>query len=161
MKTVVSTAEESVRAAAEQLLSVIKRKPGAVIALGALCGEEAVLREALARAKAEGVSPDRARFFAVCAFDGLSPDDAAGVRARLAEILSTASDAGEDRLSLPEAADPAAYDEGIRAAGGIDLALLGLGDNARVGFNEPATPFDSHTHVQKLTDVGEIGRAHV
>ena len=29
--------------------------------------------------------------------------------------------------------------------------MLGLGDNARVGFNEPATPFDSGTHVQKLT----------
>ena len=29
--------------------------------------------------------------------------------------------------------------------------MLGLGDNARIGFNEPATPFDSGTHLQKLT----------
>ena len=29
---------------------------------------------------------------------------------------------------------------------------MGLGDNAHVGYNEPATPYDSRTHRQKLTD---------
>ncbi len=152
MKTLVSVTEESVRAAAEQILAVIKRKPDAVIALGALCGEETVLRELSRRAEAEAVSLDTVRFFAVCAFDGLSPDDPAGVGARLAEALMRPSGAGKSDLLLPEADDPAEYDEKLRAAGGIDLALLGLGDNARVGFNEPATPYDSHTHLQKLTD---------
>ena len=40
----------------------------------------------------------------------------------------------------------------IAAAGGLDLAVLGLGDNAHIGYNEPGTPFDSRTHVQKLTE---------
>lgn len=39
----------------------------------------------------------------------------------------------------------------IAAQGGLDLAVLGLGINAHIGYNEPATPFDSLTHVQKLT----------
>lgn len=44
-----------------------------------------------------------------------------------------------------------AYDDMIIAAGGLDLAILGLGMNAHIGYNEPATPYSSLTHVQKLT----------
>lgn len=44
------------------------------------------------------------------------------------------------------------YDDIIAAAGGLDLVVLGLGANAHIGYNEPATPFSSGTHVQKLTD---------
>ena len=44
------------------------------------------------------------------------------------------------------------YDADIRAAGGIDLQLLGIGNNGHIGFNEPLTPFTSLTHIVKLTD---------
>lgn len=44
------------------------------------------------------------------------------------------------------------YDDMISAAGGIDMAVLGLGANAHIGYNEPATPYASRTHVQKLTE---------
>lgn len=33
----------------------------------------------------------------------------------------------------------------------IDLAVLGIGYKGQIGFNEIATPFDSETHIQKLT----------
>ena len=32
------------------------------------------------------------------------------------------------------------------------MAVLGLGVNAHVGYNEPAEPYDSRTHRQKLTE---------
>lgn len=35
---------------------------------------------------------------------------------------------------------------------GIDLQLLGVGENGHIGFNEPGTPFDSVTHVIELND---------
>ena len=44
------------------------------------------------------------------------------------------------------------YDRLIEEAGGLDLAVLGIGDNGHIGYNEPATPYDSRTHRQKLTD---------
>lgn len=44
------------------------------------------------------------------------------------------------------------YDAEIKAAGGIDLQLLGIGNNGHIGFNEPLTPFTSMTHIVKLTD---------
>ncbi len=36
------------------------------------------------------------------------------------------------------------------AAHPIDVQLLGIGGNGHIGFNEPGTPFDSHTHVVEL-----------
>ena len=149
MKTIVSTREESLCAAAERLLSLIEKKPQAVIALGAGEDELALLRRAAALAQERGVSLSEVRFLAVCEFEGEAAEGRNSARRRLAEALS---DAAETEIHVPDAADPAACDAAIARLGGIDLAVLGLGENARVGFNEPATPFDSHTHVQKLTD---------
>ena len=42
------------------------------------------------------------------------------------------------------------YEAEIREAGGLDLTFLGLGRNGHIGFNEPGTPFDSHTRVVEL-----------
>src|SRR5690606_25358060 len=42
------------------------------------------------------------------------------------------------------------YEAAIRAAGGIDLQLLGLGENGHIGFNEPGAPFSSRTRVVTL-----------
>jgi len=56
--------------------------------------------------------------------------------------------------SLPE--DPegecARYESLIQKAGGIDLAVLGLGENGHIAFNEPGTPFESLTHVAELSE---------
>lgn len=34
----------------------------------------------------------------------------------------------------------------------IDVQILGIGANGHIGFNEPGTPFDSHTHVVTLKE---------
>ena len=54
----------------------------------------------------------------------------------------------------PEQADAvcAAYDAAVRAAGGIDLQLLGIGHNGHIGFNEPDSELIMATHAVKLTD---------
>ncbi len=46
-----------------------------------------------------------------------------------------------------------AYDERIKAYGGIDLQLLGIGHDGHIGFNEPDSVFETKTHVVKLTDM--------
>ena len=43
------------------------------------------------------------------------------------------------------------YDEHIRCLGGIDFALLGVGHNGHIGFNEPGDSFSAGTHVVDLT----------
>jgi glucosamine-6-phosphate deaminase len=44
-----------------------------------------------------------------------------------------------------------AYEQRLVAVGGVDLQVLGIGRNGHIGFNEPGTPFDSHTRVTELT----------
>ena len=152
MKTIVSATDDCVRAAAEQILSVLREKPNAALALDAGDDVLRALRCAAKLAREQAVSLSGARCFAVCEFEGLAPDDPRSVRSRLAEILFSTFDVKKENFFVPDAADPAAYDALLAEAGGIDLAVPGLGENARVGFNEPATQFDTHTHVQKLTD---------
>ena len=49
------------------------------------------------------------------------------------------------------AAECAAYEKAIEAAGGIDLQILGIGRNGHIAFNEPADAFAPVTHVVDLT----------
>ena len=42
------------------------------------------------------------------------------------------------------------YDEIIKSTGGVDLQLLGLGQNGHIGFNEPAEVFPKGTHCVTL-----------
>ncbi|MGQ0644773.1 MAG: glucosamine-6-phosphate deaminase [Elusimicrobiota bacterium] len=48
-------------------------------------------------------------------------------------------------------AEAAAYERKILRAGGVDLAVWGLGRNGHFGFNEPGTPPGARTRVVRLT----------
>ena len=39
-----------------------------------------------------------------------------------------------------------AYDELVRATGGVDIQVLGIGGNGHIGFNEPSDVFEPITH---------------
>jgi len=49
-------------------------------------------------------------------------------------------------------AECAAYDKRIKAYGGIDLQLLGIGLDGHIGFNEPDEVFIKETHVIDLDE---------
>lgn len=55
-----------------------------------------------------------------------------------------------------EAADPEAecrrYEKLMAKAGGIDLQLLGIGENGHIGFNEPDNSLNCSTHLTRLTE---------
>jgi glucosamine-6-phosphate deaminase len=55
-----------------------------------------------------------------------------------------------------DAADPVAacraYDAAVGAAGGIDVAVLGLGPNGHLGFNEPPSGADAPTRLVTLSE---------
>lgn len=44
------------------------------------------------------------------------------------------------------------YEKMIRQAGGVDLQILGIGQNGHIGFNEPDASLNSFTHLTSLTD---------
>lgn len=41
------------------------------------------------------------------------------------------------------------YEEAVE---GVDIQVLGIGQNGHIGFNEPGTPFDEPTHIVDLTE---------
>jgi glucosamine-6-phosphate deaminase len=43
------------------------------------------------------------------------------------------------------------YNQIIKDLGGVDLQLLGIGNNGHIGFNEPGAAFEKETHCVKLT----------
>lgn len=63
-----------------------------------------------------------------------------------------------DNTNVPNGLEKDAYKECSRYhdvitnLGGIDLQLLGIGNNGHIGFNEPDTFFSSITHKVKLTE---------
>ncbi|MEC1523460.1 glucosamine-6-phosphate deaminase [Neobacillus niacini] len=44
------------------------------------------------------------------------------------------------------------YEQLIRELGGVDLQILGIGQNGHIGFNEPGTSFSSRTHIVTLAE---------
>jgi glucosamine-6-phosphate deaminase len=89
---------------------------------------------------------------------GLAPDHAGSYRRYMAEVLFDLTDMRPSHAHLPrgDALDPKAeaiaYEARIVRAGGIDLQLLGLGQNGHIGFNEPTSSLGSRTRIKTLTD---------
>ena len=149
MKTLVGKQNEVLSQAAEQLCRTVAEKPDAVLALSALGAAPALCARLAALSAAGRVSLKGCRVFAVEEFVG-APEDLS-CRAAL-EKLFASSDLQRDNCAFLSEENLDSADAAIAAAGGLDLAVLGLGQNARIGFNEPATPFASLSHRQKLTD---------
>ncbi|MGN2337372.1 glucosamine-6-phosphate deaminase [Clostridium cagae] len=51
------------------------------------------------------------------------------------------------------------YDNLIKKAGGIDIQVLGIGNNAHIGFNEPTVNFEKKTYVVELEESTKIANA--
>lgn len=56
-----------------------------------------------------------------------------------------------DAMARDVAAECRRYDAAIKGAGGLGLAVLGLGPNGHVGFNEPPSDADAPTRAVTLT----------
>ena len=155
MKTVVLPTQDAVCAAAEDILSIVCAKPDCVLAVSGGEDELAALRCAAELAEERGISMDGIRIFAACEFCG----DGDGTVTR--QIRRSLGGAYKGEISTPREDHCAGYDAAIEQAGGIDLAVLGLGEGASVAFNELATQYDTHTHVQKLTNRIKAEWAHL
>jgi glucosamine-6-phosphate deaminase len=55
-----------------------------------------------------------------------------------------------DGAAADATAEAAAYEAALARAGGIDLALLGIGGNGHIAFNEPGSPFAARTRLVAL-----------
>jgi glucosamine-6-phosphate deaminase len=106
----------------------------------------------------EDLSFALATFFNLDEYLGLAPDHPASYHVYMQENFYGPVDADPERVHVPDgsAPDPEAecerYEAAIREAGGVDLAVLGIGRNGHIGFNEPGAPFGSRTRVVRLAE---------
>lgn len=66
--------------------------------------------------------------------------------------LDPASVLGPDGAADDLVAGCAAYEAAMRAAGGVDLQILGIGTDGHVAFNEPGSSLASRTRIKTLTE---------
>lgn len=151
---VLDDAEAVADAAAALIIDVVARRPGAV--LGLATGRTPLeVYARLRAAAAAGARLDRIRSFNLDEYRGLPPNHPASYRAYMRRELFDAIGLADDRWHIPEGwgapeAVADAYEAAIHDAGGIDLQLLGIGENGHIGFNEPAAPFNSRTREVEL-----------
>ena len=157
MKVIVGTKEEVVRKAAQRYVELLNRKPEAV--LGLATGSTPLdLYAELARLCAEGkLSFAKAKSFNLDEYIGLEGTHDQSYRYFMDHNLFEHIDIRPENTHVPSGfvkddAEAELYDAEIAAPGGIDLQLLGIGNNGHIGFNEPLTPFTSLTHIVKLTE---------
>jgi len=105
---------------------------------------------------ASGADFGRARFATLDEYCGIAPDDRRRLLSWLRRALFDPLGVDADRvIAFRPDADPAAearrVEDEIVRGGGIDLAVVGLGPNGHLGFNEPGSAFDSPARRVVLT----------
>jgi glucosamine-6-phosphate deaminase len=93
-------------------------------------------------------------------FVGIKPEHPGSFRCQLTEQLFEPAGFAPENLRLIRGEAPPeelagvcrGYEDSIREVGGIDLAILGLGMNGHVAFNEPGSAADSRTREVDLAD---------
>jgi glucosamine-6-phosphate deaminase len=157
MEIIVTDADAIGALVADEVQSLLERKPDAVLGLATGSSPLRVYDELARRVAAGRVSFARARGFTLDEYVGLAPDDPRSYRAVIREELVSRVDFPPDAVLGPDggaddlAAACAAFEHAIHAAGGIDLQLLGVGTSGHIAFNEPASSLASRTRVKTLT----------
>ena len=155
MKVIIDSAKNIAAMAAQQYVALLKRKPNAI--LGGATGSTplGLYAELIRLNKAGEISFKDASSFNLDEYVGLDGTHDQSYRYFMDHNLFDHIDIDKSRTRVPsgiDTSDPAAYDKEIAAAGGVDLQLLGIGNNGHIGFNEPGTPFGSLTHIVELTE---------
>ncbi|MBQ9979652.1 MAG: glucosamine-6-phosphate deaminase [Oscillospiraceae bacterium] len=155
MKIIIDTKEKIAEMAADRYVRLLKEKPNAV--LGGATGSTplGLYAELSRRCKAGEISFKDAMSFNLDEYVGLDGTHDQSYRYFMNENLFNHIDIDINKTFVPSGIDTDSasdYDKAIQAAGGIDMQLLGIGNNGHIGFNEPGTPFGSETHVVELTE---------
>ncbi len=143
--------------AADAIGKLLDRKPDVVLGLATGSSPLAIYDALAARCEAKLISFRHARGFTLDEYVGLAADHPQRYRNVIDEVFVSRVDfapgavQGPDGLAADIPAACAAYEAAIRAAGGIDLQILGIGTDGHIGFNEPGSSLASRTRIKTLT----------
>ena len=151
------------QAAAEVIAPVVAAGGNLLVATGNTpMGAYRLLGERHARGELDS---SRARAFQLDAYRFETPEDPRSLYGWMLRSFTEPLGFSLERVvRLPgDARDPeaacAAFEAALEAAGGLDLAILGLGPNGHLGFNEPPVRPDAPTRVVNLTPESLVSNA--
>jgi glucosamine-6-phosphate deaminase len=154
---ILPTAEAVALEGADLVARVVRAKPSAVLALPTGSTPRPLYAELVRRHQDEALSFARATTFNLDEYVGVAPDHPGSFRHYMEEAFFEHVDLPPERAHVPDGfardvpAACAAYEAAIRASGGLDLVLLGLGEDGHIAFNEPTSSFASRTRLKTLS----------
>ena len=158
MEVIIVPAAQDVAMAAAGILSrLVAGKPGAVLGLATGASVERVYAELVLAHHKHALDFSRVTTFNLDEYVGLSRSHPASFHAFMEQHFLSRVNVDRGRVHLPptEGDDLAGlcekFERDIRAAGGIDLQLLGIGRDGHLGFNEPTSSLASRTRIKTLT----------
>ena len=151
--------EELSREAARIVASAVRSKPSATLGLATGSTTLGMYKELVRLHQEQGLDFSRVRTFNLDEYLGLAAEHPQSFHCFMQENFFAHVNVEPRNIHIPDgtiAGDYeeycAAYERGIREAGGIDLQILGIGRNGHVGFNEPTSSFGSRTRLKVLTN---------
>ena len=156
MKIIIDTKENCAKIAAQEYKKLLNEKPDCILGLATGSTPEDLYKELIAMVNAGEISFKQVKSYNLDEYVGLTGEHPQSYRFFMDDKLFNHVDIDKNNTHVPNGIDidnekAAQYDKEIEAAGGIDLQLLGVGNNGHIAFNEPGTELDSVTHVVKLT----------
>lgn len=159
------SASSAAEAVASFLAECLAEDPGLVLGLPTGRTPIAMYRELVKLHQRGRVDFSSATTFNLDEFVGLPASHPGSYHAFMRAHLVDHVNLHPSRVHLPdgEARNPASeakrYDALIARAGGLDVAVLGIGENGHIGFNEPARALPAGTNVVTLQPKSRAGNA--
>ena len=138
---------------------LIRTKPSAVLGLATGSTPVGLYKELIRKHREESLDFSGVTTFNLDEYVGLAPSHPASYHRFMHENLFDQINVPAANIHIPDGKTGdipsfcASYEASIRAAGGIDLQLLGIGHDGHVGFNEPSSSLASRTRLKTLTEV--------
>lgn len=150
-------AEISARAA-ELIADLVKAKPNCVLGLATGSTPVGMYKELIAKNTAGEISFKDVTTYNLDEYYPIEPTHEQSYRYFMNVNLFDHIDIDKAKTFVPNGLtenpeeEGAAYDAAIEAAGGVDLQVLGIGQNGHIAFNEPDDALIAGTHITSLTD---------
>ena len=156
--TVVADYDEMSVKAADIVAETIAAKPTCALCLPTGNTPLGMFTILIERIRSGQIDVSQAHFFLLDEYVGIDADDPESLTGWLRKsFLDPAGIAADHIHELPAQAEDLAeaarqYESDLAAHGGFELAVLGMGGNGHIAYNEPGSPGDSRTRVLTLTE---------
>lgn len=149
------SAEAAAQLAADLIVRQIRSHPGASV-IPATGNTPLLTYELLAQRARQGLDMSQLRVFQLDEYVGVRGGDPRSLYGWMCRTFVEPLNIDESQVTRLRGDVPdldrscTEYEEAVSAAGGIELAILGLGLDGHLGYNEPPSPRDAPTRVVTL-----------